>query len=111
MGCLERVGLASRPTHFPAQLSGGQQQRVAIARALAGEPRFLLADEPTGNLDTHMADSVLDLLAEINEAGTTIIMVTHELTLADRANRNLFVRDGHIHDGPPELHFATAANA
>ena len=111
MQCLERVGLASRTKHFPAQLSGGQQQRVAIARAIAGEPRFLLADEPTGNLDSQMADSVLDLLKEINEAGTTIIMVTHELTLADRANRNLFVRDGEVHDGPPELHFASAANA
>ena len=111
MGCLDRVGLASRPKHFPAQLSGGQQQRVAIARALAGEPRFLLADEPTGNLDTEMADSVLDLLAKINNSGTTIIMVTHELTLATRANRNLFVRDGNIHDGPPALHFATAASA
>ena len=111
MNGLERVGLASRPKHFPSQLSGGQQQRVAIARALAGEPRFLLADEPTGNLDTHMADSVLDLLDEINQSGTTIIMVTHELTLADRARRNLFVRDGEIHHGPPELHFAAAANA
>ncbi len=111
MKSLERVGLASRTKHFPAQLSGGQQQRVAIARALAGEPRFLLADEPTGNLDTHMADSVLDLIKEINDAGTTIIMVTHELTLADRANRNLFVKDGEVHDGPPELHFPTAANA
>jgi putative ABC transport system ATP-binding protein len=108
---LERVGLASRMKHFPSQLSGGQQQRVAIARALAGEPRFLLADEPTGNLDTHMADSVLDLLQEINDGGTTIIMVTHELSLADRARRNLFVRDGEIHHGPPELHFAAAANA
>ena len=108
---LDRVGLASRTKHFPAQLSGGQQQRVAIARALAGEPRFLLADEPTGNLDTNMADSVLDLLTEINEAGTTIIMVTHELALADRAKRNIFVRDGHLHDGPPELHFAEAAIA
>ncbi len=108
---LKRVGLGSRTKHFPAQLSGGQQQRVAIARALAGEPRFLLADEPTGNLDPNMADSVLDLLKEINDAGTTIIMVTHELTLADRANRNLFVRDGEVHDGPPELHFSAAANA
>lgn len=109
--CLDRVGLTSRMKHYPAQLSGGQQQRVAIARALAGEPRFLLADEPTGNLDTNMAESVLDLLAEINESGTTIIMVTHELTLADRAKRNIFVRDGQISDGPPELHFAAAASA
>jgi len=108
--CLEMVGLASRMKHFPAQLSGGQQQRVAIARALAGEPRFLLADEPTGNLDTHMADSVLDLLTEINDSGTTIIMVTHELTLANRAKRNIFVRDGQVNDGPPELHFAAAVN-
>jgi len=107
---LEMVGLASRMKHYPAQLSGGQQQRVAIARALAGEPRFLLADEPTGNLDTQMADSVLDLLTEINESGTTIIMVTHELALADRAKRNIFVRDGQVSDGPPEVHFAAAAN-
>ena len=111
MSCLERVGLGKRTKHFPGQLSGGQQQRVAIARALAGEPRFLLADEPTGNLDTDMAESVLKLLTEINEGGTTIIMVTHELELADRARRNLFVRDGHIHDGPPELHLAATSNA
>ena len=103
---LERVGLASRLQHLPAQLSGGQQQRVAIARALAGEPRFLLADEPTGNLDSQMADSVLDLLAEINEAGTTIIMVTHELALADRAKRNIFVLDGSVSDSRPDLHLA-----
>ena len=109
--CLEMVGLASRMKHYPAQLSGGQQQRVAIARALAGEPRFLLADEPTGNLDTEMADSVLDLLTEINASGTTIIMVTHELSLVDRAKRNIFVRDGQLSDGPPEVHFAAVANA
>ena len=109
--CLDMVGLASRLKHFPAQLSGGQQQRVAIARALAGEPRFLLADEPTGNLDTHMADSVLDLLTEINASGTTIIMVTHELALAGRAKRNIFVRDGQVSDGPPDLHLAAAANS
>jgi len=108
---LDMVGLASRLSHFPAQLSGGQQQRVAIARALAGEPRFLLADEPTGNLDSHMADSVLDLLAQINENGTTIIMVTHELALAGRAKRNIFVKDGEVGDGAPDLHIAAAATA
>ena len=108
--CLDMVGLASRMKHLPAQLSGGQQQRVAIARALAGEPRFLLADEPTGNLDTRMADSVMELLTEINAGGTTIIMVTHELTLADRAKRNIFVRDGNVSDSPPDLQFAEAAN-
>ena len=107
---LEMVGLGSRLSHFPAQLSGGQQQRVAIARALAGEPRFLLADEPTGNLDSHMADSVLELLSEINEKGTTIIMVTHELALAGRAKRNIFVRDGQVSDGAPDLHLAAAAS-
>ncbi len=106
---LEMVGLASRMKHLPPQLSGGQQQRVAIARALAGDPRFLLADEPTGNLDTNMADSVLNLLSEINEKGVTIIMVTHELSLASRAKRNIFVRDGSIADAAPD--FALAANA
>ena len=106
---LELVGLASRLQHMPAQLSGGQQQRVAIARALAGEPRFLLADEPTGNLDTNMADSVMELLGEINSTGTTIIMVTHELTLATRARRNIFVRDGSVSDGPGDLHLAAVA--
>ena len=106
---LEMVGLASRIAHMPAQLSGGQQQRVAIARALAGEPRFLLADEPTGNLDTNMADSVMDLLAEINSTGTTIIMVTHELTLATRARRNIFVRDGSVSDGPGDMHLTAVA--
>jgi putative ABC transport system ATP-binding protein len=97
---LEMVGLAQRMKHLPSQLSGGQQQRVAIARALAGEPRFLLADEPTGNLDTKMAHSVLDLLQEINDRGTTIIMVTHDAHLAKQAKRNIFVRDGKV----SELH-------
>ena len=106
---LEMVGLGSRLRHFPAQLSGGQQQRVAIARALAGEPRFLLADEPTGNLDSQMADSVLELLAEINDSGTTIIMVTHERALAGRAKRNIFVKDGEVSDGEPELAIAATA--
>ena len=93
---LERVGLAGRPKHLPSQLSGGQQQRVGIARALAGEPRFLLADEPTGNLDSQMASGVLELLEEINAAGTTIVMVTHDSELAERARRQVRVRDGEI---------------
>jgi putative ABC transport system ATP-binding protein len=95
---LERVGLVSRIRHLPSQLSGGQQQRVAIARALAGEPRFLLADEPTGNLDSEMAESVLELLKEINEAGTTIVMVTHDVDLATRAPREVHVLDGRVMD-------------
>ena len=93
---LEMVGLAKRMRHLPAQLSGGQQQRVAIARALAGEPRFLLADEPTGNLDSSMAQSVMSLLKEINTNGTTIIMVTHDAELAAQAKRNIYVRDGKV---------------
>ncbi|MGX5201121.1 ABC transporter ATP-binding protein [Aliikangiella sp. IMCC44632] len=95
---LERVGLSSRLKHLPSQLSGGQQQRVAIARALAGEPRFLLADEPTGNLDSLMARQVMQLLEEINQQGTTIIMVTHDAELARRAQRNIHIVDGQISD-------------
>ncbi|WP_166422825.1 ABC transporter ATP-binding protein [Paraglaciecola sp. 20A4] len=95
---LERVGLGKRLRHFPAQLSGGQQQRVAIARALAGSPRFLLADEPTGNLDSDMAQSVMGLLQEINQSGTTIIMVTHDQALAKLAQRKIIVRDGKVCD-------------
>jgi len=93
---IDMVGLGSRKKHLPSQLSGGQQQRVAIARALAGEPRFLLADEPTGNLDSEMAESVMELLEEINRDGTTIIMVTHDPSLALSAKRNIHVRDGRI---------------
>lgn len=93
---LELVGLANRMKHLPSQLSGGQQQRVAIARALAGEPRFLLADEPTGNLDTKMAHSVMELLKDINDKGTTIVMVTHDQQLATQAKRNIHVRDGKV---------------
>lgn len=103
---IDMVGLGSRKKHLPSQLSGGQQQRVAIARALAGEPRFLLADEPTGNLDSEMAESVMQLLEEINREGTTIIMVTHERNLALRAQRNIFVRDGMIGKAEPDLHIA-----
>ena len=95
---LERVGLSARMKHLPSQLSGGQQQRVAIARALAGEPRFLLADEPTGNLDSLMARQVMQLLEEINQQGTTIIMVTHDAELARRAQRNIHIVDGQVSD-------------
>jgi putative ABC transport system ATP-binding protein len=93
---LSTVGLTSRLSHLPTQLSGGQQQRVAIARALAGEPRILLADEPTGNLDSVMARQVMDLLDEINDSGTTIIMVTHDPELASRAQRNIRILDGEV---------------
>ena len=82
--------------HYPAELSGGQQQRVAIARALAGSPKLLLADEPTGNLDTQMARGVMELLEEINARGTTILMVTHDPELAVRAQRNVHIIDGQV---------------
>jgi len=95
---LSQVGLASRMKHYPAELSGGQQQRVAIARALAGSPRLLLADEPTGNLDSQMARSVMELLEEINAKGTTILMVTHDPELAVRAQRNVHIIDGQVSD-------------
>ncbi|MDO6428338.1 ABC transporter ATP-binding protein [Thalassotalea sp. 1_MG-2023] len=95
---LELVGLASRMKHLPSQLSGGQQQRVAIARALAGEPKFLLADEPTGNLDSLMAKQVMELLEKINKQGTTIVMVTHDAELARRAERNIQIVDGQLCD-------------
>ena len=97
---LDLVGLGSRHTYLPSQLSGGQQQRVAIARALAGRPRFLLADEPTGNLDSEMADAVMGLLEDINSDGTTIVMVTHDPDLARRAHRNIHILDGRASDVP-----------
>jgi putative ABC transport system ATP-binding protein len=93
---LETVGLASRMKHIPAQLSGGQQQRVAIARAIAGDPKVLLADEPTGNLDSTMAHQVMELLEEIHAGGATIVMVTHDPELAGRAERNIQLLDGRV---------------
>jgi putative ABC transport system ATP-binding protein len=93
---LERVGLTSRMRHYPAQMSGGQQQRVAIARALVGEPRLLLADEPTGNLDTHMAHGVMELLEELHRGGATLVMVTHDPELAAHAQRQVHIIDGTI---------------
>ncbi|HUN73936.1 MAG TPA: ABC transporter ATP-binding protein [Steroidobacteraceae bacterium] len=93
---LETVGLAARMRHVPAHLSGGQQQRAAIARAIAGDPRVILADEPTGNLDTTMSEQIMELLEEINARGTTVIMVTHNLDLARRARRHIEIIDGEI---------------
>jgi putative ABC transport system ATP-binding protein len=95
---LELVGLASRRRHLPSQLSGGQQQRVAIARVLAGDPKLILADEPTGNLDSLMSREIMDLLERINEQGTTIVMVTHSPECATRAHRQVHLLDGKVVD-------------
>ena len=95
---LDLVGLSSRARHMPSQLSGGQQQRAAVARAIAGDPAFLLADEPTGNLDSLMAHQVMDLLEQLNEMGTTIILVTHDPELARRAQRAIHIVDGQVSD-------------
>jgi putative ABC transport system ATP-binding protein len=93
---LERVEMAHRTRHYPAQLSGGQQQRVAVARALVGDPMILLADEPTGNLDSKNGDSVMDLLRDIHSGGATICMVTHDSRYAGHAERTLHLFDGRI---------------
>lgn len=96
LAALERVGLAERAHHVPSELSGGEKQRVAIARALIGDPRLLLADEPTGALDTKTSDQIMDLLGEANRRGVTIVMVTHEADVAARARRLVRIRDGRI---------------
>jgi len=93
---LESVGLGDRASHRPAELSGGQKQRVAIARAISMRPRLLLADEPTGNLDTHSGDQILDMLQELNQKGITLAVVTHDPDVARRADRILEMRDGEI---------------
>ncbi|MBV8150104.1 MAG: ABC transporter ATP-binding protein [Candidatus Eremiobacteraeota bacterium] len=95
---LERVGLAHRARHLPAQLSGGQQQRVAVARALAGNPAVLLADEPTGNLDTTNGESVMKMLADLHADGATIVMVTHDRRFARYASRTIGLLDGRLTD-------------
>jgi putative ABC transport system ATP-binding protein len=94
MHCLDIVGLSQRAEHFPNQLSGGQQQRVAIARALVNQPQVLLADEPTGNLDSKTSVEVMGVFQKLNDQGITIVMVTHELDIARYCKRNLILRDG-----------------
>ncbi len=96
LSALERVGLADRATHLPNQLSGGQQQRVAIARALVNKPKLLIADEPTGALDSQTGQQVMDLFRELHAEGHTIIMVTHDAHLAEAADRVVHMRDGRI---------------
>ena len=93
---LEKVGMAHRMKHYPSQLSGGQQQRVAVARALAGGPSILLADEPTGNLDSQNGESVIELLRELHREGATICMVTHDPRYARHADRTVHLFDGRI---------------
>jgi putative ABC transport system ATP-binding protein len=95
---LERVRIPHRAKHYPMQLSGGEQQRVAVARALAGDPSILLADEPTGNLDTRNGEAVMELLNELHDAGSTIIMVTHDFRFAKQAKRTIGLLDGQLVD-------------
>ena len=103
---LERVGMGHRLDHRPAQLSGGEQQRVAIARALVGDPQVLLADEPTGNLDTRTGDEVMALLEALNADGVAVVLVTHDLEVASRARRRIRVRDGLLEPDEPVASYA-----
>src|SRR4030088_2638423 len=107
---LERVGMAHRMKHYPSQLSGGQHQRVAVARALAGEPAILLADEPTGNLDSANGEAVMDLLRELHRSGATICMVTHDPRYARYADRSIRLFDGRIVEESVEAEAAKSSN-
>jgi len=98
MTALERVGLTNRAEFMPTRLSGGEQQRVAIARALLGSPSLLLSDEPTGNLDSKTSEKILDLFADLHEQGFTIVMITHESHVAQRADRRIHIRDGRLEE-------------
>ena len=101
---LELVGLANRMRHRPSQLSGGQQQRVAIARALASRSRVILADEPTGNLDSRSGDDVMQLISDLSGQGSTIVLITHNQRVADMAQRTVYVHDGRLYDASQEVH-------
>ncbi len=101
---LEMVGLAQRADHYPNQLSGGQQQRVAIARALVNQPSLLLADEPTGNLDSQTSIEIMGVFQKLNDQGITIVMVTHELDIARYTRRNVVLRDGRLVSDSPVVH-------
>ncbi|MFL5386193.1 MAG: ABC transporter ATP-binding protein [Longimicrobiaceae bacterium] len=101
---LQKVGMEHRTKHYPSQLSGGQQQRVAVARAIAGGPSVLLADEPTGNLDSANGGHVMDLLADLHRQGSTIVMVTHDPRYAEYADRTIHLFDGQVVDALPEAH-------
>jgi putative ABC transport system ATP-binding protein len=106
---LERVGMAHRAKHLPSQLSGGQQQRVAVARAIVGEPSIMLADEPTGNLDSKNGDAVMELLRELHRAGSTICMVTHDARFARHADRTIHLFDGRVVEDTVERETAGVA--
>ena len=108
LAMLESVGLNDRARHRPNELSGGQQQRVAIARALINNPSIILADEPTGNLDTHSSMEIMDVLHQLHEQGTTLVMVTHEVDIASRATRVIYLQDGQIVSDHMDAH-STAA--
>ena len=104
------VGLADRAEHFPSQMSGGQQQRVAVARALVNRPSILLADEPTGNLDSRTSVEMMEVLQDLNDRGLTIVMISHEPDIAQFANRVIVFRDGKIRKDEPLLHAPRAAD-
>ena len=101
MQCLEIVGLANRHDHHPSQLSGGQQQRVAIARALINDPKLILADEPTGNLDTKTSEEVIGVFQKLNDEGKTVVLITHEADIAQHARRVVAFRDGRLVEDTP----------